>query len=134
MASVLYPLFKEALLTGAINLTTDTVKAVLVDTADYTYSASHQYLSDVPLAAREEITAALGSKTVALGVFDAADTVFTAATGDPSEALILFKDTGTASTSPLIAYVDSATGLPVILNGGDITLAWNNGANKIFAI
>jgi hypothetical protein len=47
---------------------------------------------------------------------------FTAVTGDVSEAVILYKDTGVAATSPLIAYIDTATGLPVTPNGGDITV------------
>lgn len=36
--------------------------------------------------------------------------------------------------SPLIAYIDTATGLPVTPNGGDITIAWDSGANKIFKL
>lgn len=47
---------------------------------------------------------------------------------------------GTADTaledasSPLIAYFDCATGMPVQGNGGDITVVWDTGANKIFKI
>lgn len=134
MARKLYPKFKEALLQGQVNLTTDTVKAALVDLADYTYSDAHQFLSDVPSAAREETSAALTTKTVTNGVFDADDTVFTAATGDPSEAVVLFKDTGSAATSPLIAFIDSGTGLPVTLNGGNVNVAWSASADRIFAL
>jgi len=36
--------------------------------------------------------------------------------------------------SPLLAFLDSVTGLPVTPNGGDITVAWDNGANKIFKL
>lgn len=70
----------------------------------------------------------LGTKTVgtvAAGVFDAADTTFTALTGDQVESLILFKDTGTESTSKLVAFWDTATGLPLTPNGGDVTVQWN---------
>jgi hypothetical protein len=35
---------------------------------------------------------------------------------------------------PLIAYIDTATGLPVTPNGGDITIAWDSGANRIFKL
>ena len=55
-------------------------------------------------------------------------------TGDPSEALLIYKDTGTEATSPLIAYIDTATGLPVTPNGGNITVTWDNGTNKIFKL
>lgn len=48
----------------------------------------------------------LASKTVAGGVADAADPTFTAVTGNTVEALALYKDTGTESTSRMIAFLD----------------------------
>jgi hypothetical protein len=60
--------------------------------------------------------------------------VFSAVTGDQSEALVIYKDTGSAATSPLIAYIDTATGLPVTPNGADVTVTWDNGSNKIFKL
>jgi hypothetical protein len=134
MANVLYPKFKESVLSGAIDLTANNIKAILVDLADYTYSTGHQFLSDVPAGAREETSGNLASKTVTLGVFDAADITFTAAAGDPCEALIIYKDTGSAATSNLIAFIDTASGLPATLNGGDVNITWDNTANKIFAL
>lgn len=75
------------------------------------------------------------SKTVTAGVADAADLTFTAVTaGAACQALVIFKDTGTDSTSKLIAYIDTGAGLPVTPNGGDITVSWDNGANKIYKI
>lgn len=131
MASALYPKFKEALLGGTINLSSDTIKCVLVDTADYTYSAAHQYLSSVPAGAREGTPQTLANKTVANGVFDADDATFTAVTGDPTEAVIIYKDaSGVEASSPLIAYIEGS----VIPNGGNITVQWDNGANRIFAL
>jgi hypothetical protein len=68
----------------------------------------------------------LGSKTFTNGVFDAADVTFTAVTGASIEALIIWIDTGSNATSPLVAYIDtSVTGLPVTPNGGDISITWN---------
>lgn len=135
MANLIFPLYKEALITGSANISLSggNIKATLIDLADYTYSASHDFYDDVPAAAREEISANLASKTVALGVFDAADFVFTAAAGDPCEALIIWIDTGTPSTSRLVAYYDAGvTGLPVTLNGGDVNITVN--ASGFFAI
>ena len=34
----------------------------------------------------------------------------------------------------LVAYIDGATGLPVTPNTGDIGIAWDSGANKIFKL
>jgi len=49
-------------------------------------------------------------------------------------AIVIYKDTGTDSTSPCIAWIDSATGLPIVPNGGDIICTWDTGANKIFKL
>lgn len=134
MASVLYPKFKEALLKGSVDLTTVTVKAVLIDSADETYNAADEFLSDITAGGIVGTAQTLGSKTVTGGVFDAADITLPNVTGDQSEAILLYVDTGTGSTSRLIALIDTATGLPVTPNGADIAIAWDNGANKIFAL
>ena len=132
MSSALYPKFKEALLGGEIDLTTENVKAALVDVggSDYTYSAAHEFLSDVPSGARVATSGNLGTKTITNGTFDAADITFTAASGDPVEAIVLYVDSGTAGTSQLICYVDTVAGpaaLSVTLNGGDVNVAWSAG-------
>lgn len=134
MANKVYPSAKDGFLTGDISWTTNTIKAVLVDTGQYTYSDSHANLSDIPAGARVATSGALTSKTVVSNVADAADVTLPAVTGPTVEAVVVFKDTGTASTSRLIAFLDAGTGLPVTPNGGDITVAWDNGANKIFRL
>lgn len=138
MANAIYPKAKEVLLQGSINMSSDTIKAVLVNTStDYTYSSTHQYLSSV--TTYSGVTAqTLGTKTFTNGVFDAADITFTAVAVSGSKAvnaIIIYKDTGSAATSNLIAYLDTSyTNLPVTPNGGDITITWDNGTNKIFAL
>lgn len=134
MANALYDKGREAFLTAGINWTSDTIKVSLVDTDDYTVNlATHDFYDDIPSGAIVA-TATLGTKTATAGIADAADATFTAVSGDVSEALVIWKDTGTPSTSTLIAYIDTATGLPVTPNGGDITIVWDNGANKIFKL
>ena len=133
MANAIYPLYKQAVLTGGANtnISTGTVKAALVDTGVYTYSATHEFLTS--LTGRVGTDATLGTKTFTNGVFDAADVTYTAVTGNSVEAIVLYIDTGVAGTSRLIAYLDTGfTGLPVTPNGGDITVTWN--ASGIFAL
>jgi hypothetical protein len=135
VASALYPAFKEQLLQAGIDLSSVDVKVVLVDGADYTYSSSHEFLDDVPSGARVATSSNLASKTFTGGVFDAADITFTAAAGDPSEALVVYVDTGTEGTSRLIVYIDTVSGgtsLSVTPNGGDIDVTW--AAGGIFAL
>lgn len=127
MANALYPKWKEGLISGASNVALNgNVKVVLVDLADYSYSSAHDFLDDVPVAARVATSGNLASKTYTNGAFDAADITFSAVTGDVSEALIVYVDTGVASTSPLVAFFDTGvTGLPVTPNGGDINVTFN---------
>lgn len=129
MANAIYPKWKEAVIQAASDSSLGgNIKAVLIDAADYVYSAAHQFLSDVPSAARVATSANLGTKTYTNGTFDTADFTFTAVTGDQSEALLLYIDTGVEATSRLVCYRDtSVTGLPVTPNGGDITVSVPSG-------
>ncbi len=133
MANALYPKAKESFINAHINMSANTITIALVDTGVYTFSTSHQFRSDVSNSAVIASTT-LSNKTVASGVFDADDATFTSVTGANCEALLIFQDTGVQSTSRLIAYVDSATGLPILPNGGDITVVFSSGASKIFAL
>lgn len=136
MASGLYDKGREGFLDGSIDWDTDDVRAILVDTGAYTVNlTTHDFLDDVPGGARIAVSAALAGKTVTSGVADANDVTFTAVTGASIEAIVIYKHTGTDATSRLIAYIDSASsGLPVTPNGGDITIQWDSGANKIFKL
>lgn len=128
MANAFYTPFLKKLLDADVDFLADDIKVVLVDLADYTFSAAHEFLSDVAAGARVATSGNLASKTTTGGVFDAADLTFTAVTGDPSEALIIYKDTGVAATSPLIRFMDTGvTGLPITPSGADITIRWNAG-------
>jgi hypothetical protein len=135
MSNAIYDKGREAFLNGGINWTSDTIKVYLVDTGAYTVNLStHQFASDVATGSKIATSSALTSKTTTAGVADAADITFTAVTGTSCEALIIWKDTGTQSTSPLIAYIDTATGLPVTPNGGDVSVTFDNGSNKILKL
>jgi len=134
MANKIYPLYKQALLTGDTNIDIEngTVKVALVDTGAYTYSDAHQYLSSLSGVVGTAQT--LSSNTVTNGVFDSAtNPTFSAVSGNTVEALVIYIDTGTAGTSRLVAYLDTGvTGLPLTPNGGDVSITWN--ASGIFAL
>lgn len=138
MANALYPLWKQEILKGTSNNLLNSaegatgVYVALVDTGTYTYSAAHQFYSDLSgiVGTPQEIL----TKTQALGVFDGADVTFSAVTGATVEALVIYrKNAGANTTWPLVAYIDtSVTGLPVTPNGGDIGITWN--ASGIFSL
>ena len=135
MANTLYDYARQRFLEAQINWMSDTIKVILVDTGSYTpNTASHQYLSDVSGSARIAGPITLTNKATTGGAAVQADCTFTAVSGVSIEAIVIYKDTGTESTSPLIAYIDTATGLPITPNGGDIIVTWDNGTNKIFKV
>ena len=49
MASAIYPKFKETILQGGVNMSSSTIKVAMVTSA-YTYSATHQFYSSVPVS------------------------------------------------------------------------------------
>lgn len=120
-----------------VQLDADTIAAIFIDAADDTIAATDGDMSAVASAARVPAIGScptLASKTVGsvgTGVFDAADTTFTSLTGDASEQLGLFKNTGTEATSIILAAWDTATGLPLTPNGGNVVVTWN--ASGIFS-
>ena len=135
MANALFDKARQRFLEGQFNWNTDTIKAVLVDTGTYTVNLSaHEFLSDIGTGARISTSGAFTGKATTGGAADANDVTFTSVTGASIEAIVLYKDTGTDATSPLIAFIDTATGLPITPNGGDIIVTWDNGPNKIFKL
>lgn len=146
MSNALYTKGKQHILNGAIDFDTDTIRCFLVDSASYTLDiANHDYLDDIPVGARKGNSGSstrgnapqLTTPSITNGVFDAANTTFTSVTtGNTYEYIIIFRDDGVAdSSSELIACIDTAaSGLPVTPNGGDITVEWDDGSYKIFAL
>jgi hypothetical protein len=135
MANALYDKGREGFLDGSIDWDTNDTRAILIDEADDTIDLSvDDNLDDRAALSRVATSGAMASKTVTNGVADAADVTWSAVTGDPAESIDIYKHTGVESTSRLICNIDTATGLPVTPNGGDITAQWDNGANRIFKL
>lgn len=112
MANTLFDNARQMFLEAQINWQTDTIKCILVDASNYTVqTATHKFLSDISSSARVTPPVTLTAKSTAGGAADAADCTFTSVNGASVEAIVIYKDTGTESTSPLIAWIDTATGL-----------------------
>lgn len=136
MANGLFDSYKQGLLDPSAqtaDLNTDTIKVALIDEGTTNPDlATHDFYDDLSSAV-VGTPVTLTSITVTDGVFDAADATFTSVSGSSVEGILIYKDTGTPGTSPLIAYFDTGvTGLPITPSGGDITIAWN--ASGIFAL
>lgn len=113
---------------------TQTHAIYLIDEADDVPNmATDDFLDDIVAAALEEGPVTIGTRTAALdGIIDGDDCVFVGAAGDPCEGILCVnRGPATDATRNLFFYIDTATGLPVTLNGGNVTVTWDNGANKI---
>lgn len=131
MADVIFNSFKKEIMDGTIDLDTDNIKVMLVTSAYTPDQDAHTRISDVTNeVAGTGYTA--GGQTLAgvtmsqdntdnEGVFDATDTTWSTATISAAAA-VLYKDTGTPSTSPLIAYFDF--GATKSSSGADFTIQW----------
>jgi hypothetical protein len=132
MADVIYNSFKKRLMQKDIDLVNDTIKVMLV-TSGYTPDAdAHEFKSDVT----NEVSgtgytaggAALTNKAVTQdntddeGVFDADDTVW-ADSSITARGAVLYKDTGVATTSPIVYYIDF--GSDKTTYGTDFKIQWN---------
>lgn len=133
MANALYDFGRQGFLEGAIDWDTDDIRLALVSSGYTPNLATDDFVADLGanIVAR---SGAFASKTVAAGVADAADVTLTAVTGSQATRIAIFKHTGSDATARLIALIDTATGLPVTPNGGDIVIQWDNGANRIFKL
>jgi hypothetical protein len=134
MANTLYDNARELFATAGLSWTAATIKATLIDSGSYPFNATHTHYDDVSGGGIVATSSAFTAKTATGGACDAADVTFTAVSGASVEAILIWSDSGTPSTSPLIAWIDTATGLPITPNGGDIIVVWDNGANKIFKL
>lgn len=133
MANGWYNFGLESFALGDVAWDTSDIRLILIDAADDTVSLSaDQFLSDRAGAARVAVSTSFGSKTGTAGVLDAADVTITSVTGDQSESVDLYcHDGGADSARRMLMNFDTATGLPITPDGGNITVQWDNGSNKI---
>jgi hypothetical protein len=135
VADLQYDKGREKFAGGEIAYHTDEIRVQLINTTNYTVSgATHEFYSSVGASARVGSPVTLAGKTRTNGVLDANDVIFNSVTGSVVGAWIMYKWTGTEATSPLIAYFDSTSGLPFTPNGGNVSLVFDNGPNKIMKI
>lgn len=146
MANALYDKGRNAFATGDILWKSSggsTIRVCLLKTTYTPDLANHDFFDDVSTyvvgnsggATRADCPALTLSDAVD-GVCDASDATITSvptASGQ-CDYILLFKDTGTDGTSNLIALFDTATGLPVTPNDGDIDIVWSDLTNKIFKL
>ena len=103
---------------------TNECRIMFIDDGEFTFDpAVHEFVSDIPAAARGQVSPPLTGKTNALGVLDCDDTVIPTTIGeDDVGAMIYFFDTGDPATSRIITFTDEAPNMPFPQNGLDVTV------------
>ncbi len=127
IGSKLCPKAAEAFLKGEIDWTTDDVRIQLFG-GGYTYSTSHEFLSDV--ADTIGSGTALSGRAVSGGVLAAASSTVIAAPTDTVEGAVLYIHTGSSATSRLILCYRVGYGLSLDTSGGDVTVTMDTGSNR----
>ena len=129
MANKIYPKTKKQLLLAGLDLSAANVRAILLDTGAYLYNDAHAALSDIPAGARIAVSGNLTGKTFGDdGSFDSDNPMFSTVAGASIEAIVLYADTGTESTSRLIMFQDTGvTGLPLTPDGSDVQITVDAG-------
>ena len=127
MANTVYNKFYQGLGDGEFDFGVDTIKIALVTSGyspDFT-DTGDEFESDLGANVLDEMI--LPSLTWIDRVLDAANIVITFPdnTGGTGVALVLYKDTGTPSTSRLIVYFDTLTGLPHVQDGNDDSITFD---------
>jgi hypothetical protein len=137
MSNFIYGRAKESLLKGEISVTTNAIRLLLIDGNQYIPSQnSDQFVSDVPVGAVRDRSGNLQNITTTLGVFDADDITLTEYNGQSFSAVIGYQQGSNDTSSRLIFYVDTATGLPFTGSSSTspVTIFWDNGINKIISL
>ena len=119
----------QAIGSAGINFPSDTIKVGLWSTA-YTPAIQTDQFFGIAVPGGAVIAAGVALTSVSLtgaGAVNAANTTWTSVSGSQASYIGGYKDTGTANTSPLLFLIDTATGLPVTPNGGNINAAWASG-------
>jgi hypothetical protein len=136
MANFIYGKAKQAMLSGDIDLGSTNLKVAFIKTTLYTPSQNtHEFLSDIPTAAKVYKSSALQNVSNTLGVLDADDINITY-NGSAFEAIVLYQYGTSDSDSRLIAFVDTSEGLPFpgTLDASSLLLSWNNTSTKIISL
>ena len=124
MASEVYPKYMEAVIQGSANSSlAGTVKAAMVDSADVTYNAAHDFFDDIS-AGVVGTPVTVTNKTYTNGLFDFDNIVdYDLNEGDSTEAMVVYIDTGVAGTSRLVAWIEGFTATPSGASTCNITWA-----------
>ena len=112
MANFVYGKAKQALLNGQINVSSSSLKILLVNSSYVPSVNSDEYVSNINPTYIKNRSETIQNITNALGVLDADDITIAVHDGSAFKAVVLYQNGTSDSNSRLIAYIDTSTGLP----------------------
>lgn len=136
MSNFIYGKAKELILNGDLDIPNSDIRVLFIKSSYSPNATSDQYVSDINSSSISQRSSQLQNVTNQLGVIDADDILNLVYNGQPFNAFVIYKNTGSDSTSNLIAYIDTSVGLPYAGSSEALPLSivWDNGQNKIISI
>lgn len=135
MANSLYSRGRESFLQGELNWAGNDIK-LLFTLAGYAQDLdAHQFHSDLTNVGTGATSPNFAGKTSLNNGVAQADNVriddLPAQAGNAQLVkLIIYQDSGVPTTSRLIAFIDTAVGLPFTPDGSDCLISWDTDVNK----
>jgi len=128
MANSLYDSGRDGFLKGEFNWSSDTFKVILLSSAYSVNLSSHTTTANI--GGTVAISGGLSTLVPGAGVADANDITLSSVAGTTVTQFVIFHD----SSKKLVAHINVSTNLPYTPSGGNVTLQWDNGVNKIFKL
>ena len=137
MANFVYKKAKESLLNGEFNLSSNSLKVLLIDKSLYTPNEnSDQYISDIPAGAIKKRSNSMTNVITSLGVLDGDNVSINDYSGEGFSAMVLYQSGSSDSNSKLIFFIDTSSGLPFAGSNSNtpVTIIWSDSNTKILSI
>ena len=135
MTKALYKKGKNALLSTSLQWSSTCTYKVMLTASEYTVNlVTDDFVADISAAYRVASGLSLSALSASDGVADGDNVTALAVSGSKIFRFVIYHDTTNEATSDLILVDDTATGLPLTPNGGDINLTFDSGTCKIYEI
>lgn len=135
MSNAMYDKGRDAFANKLIDWVNDDIRVALLSSGYTPNLSTHQYVSDLGANIVARSASSISGKSTLAGVCDATNHVIASVSGSQITRIALYQYNASDSAARLIGLIDSAAyGLPYTPDGTNITIIWDDGANKIFKL
>jgi hypothetical protein len=104
------------------------------NSANRSFLSSRDDILEVYVTGMLEATAMSGFSKSSTGVWDASDVTHVGVSGANCSYMTCVVRAASTGKGYSIVVIDTATGLPFTPTGGDVSIVWDNGTNRIFKL